>query len=89
MSKIQCLVLDGFHKGHKIDVNTPLQTLTLLKPRAVTIDDCCDGDVVGADNDTKKTYVLAGYSVDRKIALYSTNGSMESIFNREWITPPF
>jgi hypothetical protein len=84
---IKCLVLDGFHKGHRVDMPTPLQQLVLLKPKAITIDDCCDGDVVGVDNDIKKTYILAGYSVDRSIALYSTDGSMDSIFNRDWIVP--
>ncbi len=82
---IKCLVLDGFHKGHRVDVSTPLQVLTLLKPVAITIDDCCDGDVMGVDRDSTKTYMLAGYSADKSIALYSTDGSMDSIFNREWI----
>jgi hypothetical protein len=86
MSKLKCLVLDGFHKGHSVTVPQPLQMLTLLKPVAITVDDCCGGDVVGVDRDAKKTYMLAGYSVDRSIAFYSTDGSMESIFNREWIT---
>lgn len=86
MSKpIKCLVLDGFHKGHRVDVPTPLQQLVLLKPKAITIDDCCDGEVVGVDNDMKKTYMLAGYSVDRSVAFYSTDGSMDSIFDRDWI----
>jgi hypothetical protein len=84
---IKCLVLDGFHKGHRVDVGTPLQQLVLLKPKAITIDDCCDGDVVGVDNDDRKYYRLAGYSLDRKTALYSTDGSMDSIFDRDWIVP--
>ena len=84
---IKCLVLDGFHKGHRVDMYRPLQHLVLLKPKAITIDDCCDGEVVGVDNDDRKDYTLAGYSVDRKTALYSTDGSMDSIFNRDWIVP--
>lgn len=84
---IKCLVLDGFHKGHRVDMAEPLHTLVLLKPRAITIDDCCDGEVVGVDDDIKKHYMLAGYSVDRKTALYSTDGSMDSIFERDWIVP--
>lgn len=87
MGKIRCLVLDGFHKGHRVDVATPLQRLVLLKPKAVTIDDCCDGEIVGVDNDRKKEYMLAGYSVDRTIAFYSTDGSMDSIFDRNWVVP--
>lgn len=84
---IKCLVLDGFHKGHRVDVVVPLPQLVLLKPKAITIDDCCDGEVVGVDNDDRKYYTLAGYSVDRKCAFYSTNGSMDSIFERDWIVP--
>lgn len=79
MSEYRCLVIDGFHKGHRVDVGTPLNRLVLLKPRAITIDDCRDGDVVGVDNNIKKEYKLAGYSVDRTIAFYSTDGSMESL----------
>lgn len=84
---IKCLVIDGYHKGHTVTVDTPLDRLSLLKPVTTTIDTCCnDGDeVMGVDRDLKKEYQLAGYSVDRTIAFYSTNGSMESLFNRDWI----
>lgn len=82
---IRCLVINGFHKGHSVTVGEPLQQLVLLKPKAITIDDCCDGEVVGVDNDVNKYYMLAGYSVDRSVALYSTDGSMDSIFDRDWI----
>lgn len=84
---IRCLVIDGFHKGHRVDVYTPLQRLALLKPKAITIDDCCDGEVVGVDNDIKKEYSLAGYSVDRTIAFYSVDGSMDALMERDWIVP--
>lgn len=86
MSRIECLVLDGFHKGHSVVVDRPLQELVLLKPKTITIDDCCDGEIMGIDNDIKKRYKLDGYSVDRTIAVYSTDGSMKSIFARDWIT---
>ena len=82
---IKCLVLDGFHKGHRVDVSTPLQVLTLLKPVAITINNYYNNDVMGVDRDSTKTYMLAGYSADKSIALYSTDGSMDSIFNRDWI----
>lgn len=88
MSKpIKCLVIDGYHKGHSVTVDRPLQRLSLLKPVTITIDYCCnDGDeVMGADRDVRKDYELAGYSVDREIAFYSTDGSMESLFNRDWV----
>lgn len=89
MSKpIQCLVIDGYHKGHTVTVATPLQALSLLKPKIITIDDCCnEGDeVVGIDRDLRKEYLLAGYSVDRSIAFYSTDGSMQSLLNRNWVS---
>lgn len=82
---ITCIVIDGFHKGHRVDIKEPLQRLVLLKPKAITIDDCCDGSVVGVDNDIEKEYLLAGYSIDRTIAFYSIKGDMKSILNREWI----
>lgn len=47
MSKL--LVIDGWHKGYVVNADI-MQTLTLLKPKTVTIDDCCDGEVVGIDD---------------------------------------
>lgn len=87
MSLIKCLVLDGYHKGHSVVVDRPLTELRLLKPTTTTIDFCCnEGDeVMGVDRDVKKSYILAGYSVDRTQAFYSTNGSMECLFDRDWI----
>ena len=89
MSKaIQCLVIDGFHKGHSVTVDTPLQRLALMKPITTTVDFCCgEGDeVMGVDRDLRKEYQLAGYSVDRDIAFYSTDGSMNSLLQRDWIS---
>jgi hypothetical protein len=79
--------LDGYHKGHTVTVPEPLHKLSLAKPKTITLDTCCyEGDeVMGVDRDLRKDYQLAGYSVDRSIAFYSTNGSMESLFNRDWI----
>lgn len=84
---IKCLVIDGYHKGHTVTVAQPLQRLSLLKPKTITVDFCChEGhEVMGVDKDLRKDYELAGYSVDRTIAFYSTNGSMEALFDRDWI----
>lgn len=84
---IKCLVLDGYHKGHCITVPTPLHELSLLKPVTITVDYCCNGgdEVMGVDRTQRKDYKLAGYSVDRSIAFYSTNGSMECLFDRDWV----
>lgn len=84
---IKCLVIDGFHKGHSVTVTSPLQQLVLLKPVTITIDNCCGSEVVGIDQSPKKEYMLAGYSIDRSIAFYSTDGSMESLFKRDWVAP--
>jgi len=84
MSKL--LVIDGWHKGYT--VNAPInQQLYLLKPKTITIDDCCDGEVVGIDKDLRKEYKLASVSQDSKVALYSIDGTLESIFQRDWIVP--
>lgn len=84
--RVRFLVIDGWHKGHEIHVNTVLQRLVLMKPKTITIDNCCGGDVVGIDND-KKEYLLAGGSQDGTVAFYSEDGTMDSLFKREWITP--
>lgn len=84
---IKCLVLDGYHKGHCITVSTPLYKLSLLKPVTITaaVVYGYGDEVMGVDRTLRKDYKLAGYSVDRSVAFYSTNGSMECLFNRDWV----
>ena len=83
--RVECIILDGFHKGHHIVMSDIRQRISLPKPKAITIDDCCGGDVVGVDNDLRKDYELAFVAIDRKIALYTTDGSSKPIMQRGWI----
>ena len=89
MSKpIKCIVLDGWHKGHVVDLPSPVHSLELYRPTVVTIDDCCDGDVVAEAPTNRHSYPLAACSVDRSTALYSTDGSLDSLWkNHDWIVP--
>lgn len=87
MGEVDCIVIDGWHKGHHVKMPDIRQTLSLLKPKTITIDDCCDGEPVGVDNDMRKDYVLAFVATDRKTALYSTDGNSESIMKRDWFVP--
>ena len=80
------LVIDGWHKGYTVNAEI-MQHLYLLKPKTITVDDCCNGEVVGVDADLRKQYTLASVSQDRKTAIYSTDGSLDSIFQRDWIVP--
>lgn len=84
---ITCIVLDGWHKGHTVVLPGVQQTISLLKPKTITIDDCCDGEMVGVDRDLRKDYRLAFVSVDQEIALYTVDGTSKAITQRDWITP--
>lgn len=85
---VRCIVLDGWHKGHMVTLPEVLPRLSLLKPKTITIDDCCDGDVVGVDRDLRKDYYLAFVSIDRRVALYSIDGKPDSFFaDRNWVVP--
>jgi hypothetical protein len=71
-----------------ITMDEPRQTISLLRPPVITIDDCCDGEVVAEAPKGRYDYILAFMSIDRKTALYSTDGSSEEIYkNRSWIVP--
>lgn len=87
MSKIDCIVLDGWHKGHHIVMPKVHKKIVLMKPVTTTVDDCCGGEVVGQDAELQKEYVLAFASEDGKTCLYSTDGKSGSIMHRNWIVP--
>lgn len=85
---IECIVLDGWHKGHTIVLPDTRQTISLLRPPVVTIDDCCNGEVANSAEKGIHNYQLAFMSVDRKIALYSKDGSSRAIKDgRAWVVP--
>lgn len=84
---IRCIVLDGWHKGHMVDLPEPRQVISLIRPRVITFDDCCDGSEVADVSSNKHDYSLAFRSVDGEVALYSTDGKSKHIYNqRDWIT---
>jgi len=84
---VECIVLDGWHKGHHLVLPDTYPRISLLKPETITIDDCCDGEPAGIDKDLRKDYLLAFVAVDKKIALYTTDGTSKAITQRDWVTP--
>lgn len=84
---VNCIVLDGWHKGTVVRMPRELQSLVLPRPRVVAVDYCCDGEVFKDSAPDKHSYVLTFMSVDKKTALYSTAGNSEVIERgRDWIT---
>lgn len=78
--------MDGFHKGHVIH-SEYMPTISLLKPRSVTVDYCCDNSI-NVDNPIpdQVTYKECFRGVDQKVVLYSLKGDSRdflSWFNRE------
>jgi hypothetical protein len=85
---VSCIVLNGWHKGHQINLPDLVHTLSLIRPEVITMDYCCDGEEFSRAPTKKHEYKLAFYSVDRKTALYSTDGDSKSIMaERDWIIP--
>ena len=84
---VECIVLDGWHKGHQVVLPDVLPTLSLIRPEVVTMDYCCDGEEFTRAPSNRHDYKLAFYSVDGKTALYSTDGSSKPITKRDWIVP--
>jgi hypothetical protein len=82
---VTCIVLDGWHKGHTVQLPEPLQQIRLLRPPVKTYDDCCEGDVVSEVRNGYHDYELAFAAVDRKTFLYTQDGSSAPIMQRDWI----
>lgn len=85
---MKCLVVDGYHKGHLVDLPNIVPVLRLPRPITRTICDDYDEapdiyEVEAGVND----YVLAFKSVDGKMAIYSVDGSSKTLIdNRDFIT---
>lgn len=83
--KIQAIILDGFHKGHVLRAEY-MPVIRLLKPRNISVDYCCDGDITV--NDATPSYVEykeCFRGVDKNVVLYSEKGDSRdftSWFNR-------
>lgn len=85
---VKCIVIDGWHKGHIIVMPNPGRELRLMRPRTITIDDCCDGEAVADIKKGYETYQLAFGSIDQETALYSTDGGSKQFWeHRDWISP--
>jgi hypothetical protein len=85
---VHCIIIDGWHKGHMIDMPELRMIISLIRPPVVTIDDCCDGSEVANVPTGKVDYQLAFRSIDGDVALYSTNGKSSQIYEfRDWIMP--
>ncbi len=72
--RITAIVLDGFHKGHVVQMEY-MPTLRLIKPRKITVDYCCDGDTtvdgpIAIDIQYKECF----RAVDQNVVLYSEKG---------------
>lgn len=90
MSKtIQAIILDGFHKGHTLRIEY-MPYLKLIKPRTITVDYCCDGDMT-VDNpvDSYVEYKECFRAVDGSVVLYSEKGDsryFQSWFNKNQVS---
>jgi len=82
---VNCIVLDGWHKGHLVTLPEPPHSLSLIRPEVITIDYCCDGEEHRRVPTNKHDYHLAFTSLDRKTALYTTDGSSIAFDRRDWI----
>lgn len=78
---ITAIVLDGFHKGHVVRMEY-MKTLRLLKPRSLTVDYCCDGDVtVDSPVDSYVDYKECFRAVDGDVVLFSEKGKSMDILS--------
>ena len=74
MKTIQAIVLDGFHCGHTLRIEY-MPTLKLLKPRNISVDYCCDNDIVVNDPISQYIeYKEVFRAVDGDVVLYSESG---------------
>lgn len=80
MSKpVTCIVIDGYHRGHAVEMQNPPQNLRLIRPHTTTIDDCCDGEIAWETEKGISEYKAAFKSFDGDVILYSTDGSSKEM----------
>lgn len=95
---VQAIVIDGFHKGHVVQL--PYHpTIRLLKPRTIMVDTCCDDMEMPPNNEEVIEYKECFRAVDGEVVLYSTTGVIRRTSkgsfqqNSAWLpghtTPPF
>jgi hypothetical protein len=91
---MRIIVIDGFHKGHVINLPHPAPTITLVKPKTITVCDCDEPDISNHDFAASQiTYQCVFKSIDGKVALYSQSGDsmaiFESGFDHVWRDKPW
>lgn len=90
---MRIVILNGWHKGHVIDVRDPHPTIKLPIPESVTT--CgCRGDLEQFDHAAGfQEYRVAFVSVDRRVAMYSVKGEgndfMDSGFAAHYAKEPW
>ena len=92
MKLITAIILDGFHKGHILKTEY-IPTIRLLKPRTLTVDYCCDGDIsVNTPIPEDITYQECFRAVDQDVVLYSEKGKSSDFlgwFQKEATSNPW
>jgi hypothetical protein len=72
---MRIIVIDGFHKGHVIDLPNPAPTITLVKPKTITVCDCDEPDIQNHD--------FAASQITYQCAFKSIDGRSLSILKKE------
>jgi hypothetical protein len=87
--KITAIVLDGFHKGHTLQIEY-MPSLKLIEPRNLTVDYCCDKSItVDQPIHSYIEYKECFRAVDQNVVLYSEKGESRNFlswFNRNKIS---
>jgi len=79
---MRIIIIDGFHKGHVIDMPNPSPTIKLIKPKTITVCDCDEPDLSRFEYDSAEiTYQCAFKSLDGNVALFSQKGDSLSLFD--------
>lgn len=82
---MRIIVIDGFHKGHVVDLSNPAPPIKLIKPKTITICDCDEpGSMQGEHfnfDSSEISYRCAFKSIDGNVALYSQSGESAAIFD--------
>jgi len=90
MDYMRVIIIDGFHKGHVLDVQKPIPEIKLLKPTTITVCDCDNPSFLPPSKKEGErfdfepqeiTYRVCFTSVDGNVALFSRTGESTSIFD--------
>lgn len=81
-------MLNGWHRGETLILSDAPPTIRLYRPRVMTTCECNPDSYYesGPTDATIDTLLLAFRSVDREVALYSTDGKSRHIMDRGWVT---